>query len=328
MLRAAGAAAPRAADPVQSRPVERLDAFLSHLRDGRNASPLTLRAYAGDMRRFAAFLKEVGASSAARAGPAEIKRFAAELAAAGHARTSVARRLAAVRSYYAFLLRSGVVEANPATVVRTPKVRRKLPRALTDAQITRLLEAPSGNSFVAVRDRAALELLYSAGLRNAELCGLTLDRLDVADGTCLVRGKGDKERLALVGGPARRALEEYLPLRAACARAGAGAFVFLNRLGTPLSDRSLRRVLERRLVKADLPAGVTPHTLRHTFATHLLEHGANLKEVQELLGHKHLSSTQIYTHLAPEHLRAAYDAAHPRARSAAPRPAAERAAEA
>jgi integrase/recombinase XerC len=291
--------------------------FLAHLKHGRRVSVHTLRAYEGDLRRFASFLEDRGATSSLQAGPAEVKRYAADLLAGGQARTSVARRLAAVRTYYSYLLLEGRIELNPASVVRAPRVRRKLPRALTSAEIERLLNAPVGVKFVVFRDRAALELLYSAGLRNAELCGLTFDRLDLDQGLCRVFGKGAKERLAIVGSHARRALEAYLPHRKLQAKAGAGDFVFLNHLGTPLTDRSLRRVFERHLVKADLPEGVSPHTLRHTFATHLLEHGANLKEVQELLGHKHLSSTQIYTHLAPEHLRAVYDAAHPRARATA-----------
>jgi integrase/recombinase XerC len=295
--------------------VERVDEFLEHLRLGRRLSEHTLRAYAGDLRRYAAFLRTVGAATPQDAGPAELKRFAADLLGEGLARTGVARRMAAVRTFYKYLLRAGVVDADPSRAVRTPKVRRKLPRALTDAEIARLLAAPADDTFVHARDRAALELLYSAGLRNAELTGLDMDRLDLAGGLCRVMGKGSKERLAVVGSFAKKAFEDYLPYRAAILKPAAGEAVFLNRFGTRLDGRSLRRVLERHLVRADLPDGTTPHTLRHTFATHLLERGAALKEVQELLGHRHLSSTQVYTHLSPEHLRAVYDAAHPRARA-------------
>ena len=297
--------------------MDRLPEFLDHLRLGRRVSPHTLRAYDGDLRRFAAHLETTGASGPGAAGPAEIKRYAAELLADGAARTSVARRLAAVRTFYKYLVQTGAVESDPAAVVRTPSVRRKLPRALTAEEIGRLLAAPTGSSFQARRDRAALELLYSAGLRNAELVGLDLDRLDLEQGLCRVLGKGRKERLAVVGRFAQSALAEYLDVRRTVVKPEAGGAVFLNRFGTRLDGRSLRRVFARYLVKADLPDGVTPHTLRHTFATHLLEHGASLKEVQELLGHRHLSSTQIYTHLTPAHLREVYDAAHPRARAAA-----------
>jgi integrase/recombinase XerC len=296
-----------------------LDSYLRHLRDARRVSPHTFRAYEGDLRRFATFLDEAGIGGVADVKASDLKAYAASLLGEGAARTSVARRVAAVRGFFRHLVLTGALDGDPTTAVRTPKARRKLPRALTTDQLERLLAAPTGDGFLAVRDRAALELLYSGGLRNAELVGLKLEDLDLPSGLCRVMGKGARERVAVVGRYARRAIEAYLPLRAAAARAGAGTRVFLNRLGTPLSDRSLRRVLERLLVKADLPQGVTPHTLRHTFATHLLERGANLKEVQQLLGHRHLSSTQIYTHLSPEHLAAAYDAAHPRAKAARPK---------
>jgi integrase/recombinase XerC len=294
--------------------VDGIAEFLEHLRAARRVSPHTLRAYEGDLRRFVAHAAAAGAVRAADVGPAEIKRYAAALLSEGAARTSVARRLAAVRTFYKFLSAAGAVDADPASVVRAPAVRRRLPRALDDDAVARLLAAPRGESFLARRDRAALELLYSAGLRNAELVGLDLDRLDLDRGLCRVLGKGRKERLAVVGSYAQRALRDYLDVRAEVVRPAAGGAVFLNRFGTRLDGRSLRRIFARHLVRADLPAGTTPHTLRHTFATHLLERGASLKEVQELLGHRHLSSTQIYTHLTPEHLRAAYEAAHPRAR--------------
>ena len=174
---------------------------------------------------------------------------------------------------------------------------------------------------MAVRDRAALELLYSAGLRNAELVGLAVGDVDLKEGLARVLGKGRRERLAVVGSHAVRAVQDYLPVRAAKAKAKAKDRLFLNHLGTALTSRSLCRMLERYLVRADLPSGTTPHSLRHTFATHLLEGGASIREVQDLLGHKHLSSTQIYTHLSPEHLRKVYEASHPRARTRAARKA-------
>ncbi|HYC79265.1 MAG TPA: tyrosine recombinase XerC [Planctomycetota bacterium] len=290
--------------------------FLEHLRLGRDASPHTVRAYGGDLERFVAWLGDRGAASPLDAGPPEIKRFAASLLEEGRARTTVARRMAAVRAFYRHLVRAGRVEVDPSTSVRSPKTRRRLPRALTSDEIERLLGAPRGDGFTASRDRAALELLYSAGVRNSELCGLRLADLDLRAGVARVLGKGRRERLAVVGSYARRAVEAYLPARAAACRNTGCDRVLVNRFGGPLSDRSLRRVFERWILKADLSA-VTPHTLRHTFATHLLERGAHLKEVQELLGHRRLSSTQIYTHVTPEHLRRIYESAHPRARAAA-----------
>ncbi|MEY2742697.1 MAG: hypothetical protein RIS21_1065, partial [Planctomycetota bacterium] len=203
--------------------------------------------------------------------------------------------------------------SDPGSLLRLGRPRRRLPRALDDAAVLRLLSAPTGDDFVPTRDRAVLELLYSAGLRNAEAAGIRLDDLDLRGGIVRIMGKGRKERLAIVGSHARAALDAWIATRRGRAKAGHEQWLFLNRLGTKLTSRSLNRVLERWIVRADLPAKTTPHTLRHTFATHLLERGATLREVQELLGHRHLSSTQIYTHVSPEHLRRVYESAHPRA---------------
>jgi len=294
-------------------PVRRLNVFLDHLRGTRDVSPHTLRAYASDLGQFVAWLAERGVTDAGKVGYEEVKRWVAGLVGSGLARTSVARKAAAVRAFFRFLVREGEIESDPGSLLRLGRPRRRLPRALDDAAVLRLLSAPTGDDFVPTRDRAVLELLYSAGLRNAEAAGIRLDDLDLRGGIVRIMGKGRKERLAIVGSHARAALDAWIATRRGRAKAGHEQWLFLNRLGTKLTSRSLNRVLERWIVRADLPAKTTPHTLRHTFATHLLERGATLREVQELLGHRHLSSTQIYTHVSPEHLRRVYESAHPRA---------------
>ncbi len=293
--------------------MDHLADFLSHLETGRNVSQHTRLAYESDLGQFTAWLAERGATRPEQVGPPEVKRYMVDLMGKGLARTSVARKISAVRTFFKYLLAQGLVEVDPTTGLRLARERRRLPHALKAKEIGRLLSAPTGATFVAARDRAALEVLYSSGLRNSELCGLRLSDVDMQEGVIRVLGKGRRERLALLGSHARAALEEYLPHRASKVKPEAAPLVFLNHLGTGLTSRSLCRVLERYLVRADLPEGTTPHTLRHTFATHLLEGGAGLRDVQEMLGHLHLSSTQIYTHVSPEHLRRIYEATHPRA---------------
>ena len=295
--------------------MDRLADFIAHLDHGRNVSEHTRLAYESDLGQFSTWLTARGARSVKDVGPTEVKRYVADLLGKDYARTTVARKVSAVRTFFKYLLDEQFVENDPTTFLRLARERRKLPRALNSAEIGRLLNAPVGEGFVAARDRAALELLYSAGLRNAELVGLDVADVDLREGLARVLGKGRRERLAVVGSHAVSAIEAYLPARAAKLKARAKNRLFINHLGTPLTSRSLCRMLERYLVRADLPAGTTPHSLRHTFATHLLEGGASIREVQDLLGHKHLSSTQIYTHLSPEHLRKVYEATHPRART-------------
>ena len=290
-----------------------LDDYLLHLEHGRSVSPHTLRAYRTDLADFIRRIGEDRTRDPARLTAADLKGYLTDLLLEDRSRATVARHAAALRGFFKYCLAEGFVEEDPATSLRTPRRARTLPRVLTQDQVGRLLAAPVGDGFVAVRDRALLETLYSAGLRVSELAALDLRETDLQDGLVRVQGKGDRERLGLLGSHAVEALETYLPLRSAVAQADAGDALFLNRRGTRLDVRSVRRSLDRYVVRADLPGDVTPHTLRHSFATHLLENGAGLKAVQELLGHRHLSSTQVYTHLSPEHLRKAYEAAHPRA---------------
>jgi len=295
----------------------RLEEFTAHLRDERNLSPHTLRAYEREVAQFAEFAgTEMGCRDPRGVSPNVVRAYLAHLHSRRLARISTQRALAAVRTYFRFLGREGVVDANPAKVVPTPRAPRKLPEMVTAPQIAEFLEAlpatPAGR-----RDRAALELLYAAGLRAGELVGLDLDDVDLSRRLARVRGKGGKERLVPFGREAEKALRGYLPDRAAWrsqARApAAGEPLFVNQRGGRLSDRSLRRILDAAVRRVALVHHLHPHTLRHAFATHLLEAGMDLRAIQELLGHASLSTTQRYTHLDLAHLMETYNKAHPKA---------------
>ncbi|HET6573142.1 MAG TPA: tyrosine-type recombinase/integrase, partial [Fimbriiglobus sp.] len=227
----------------------------------------------------------------------------------------IARRLAAVRSFGKFLCREGVLKSNPAQALRGPRQDKKLPHFLTVADTRKLLAAPPDVPPLGRRDRAILETLYSAGLRVSELVGLNLDDADLSDGVLVVRGKGKKERLALLGGPAKAAMAAWLADRAALLadRNRQSPAVFVNKAGGRLTTRSVGRLLAKHLRQAGLDPRTTPHTLRHSFATHMLDAGADIRGVQELLGHKSLSTTQVYTHVTTQRLQQSYHKAHPRA---------------
>ncbi len=296
--------------------------FLDHLRDERNLSPHTRRAYGGDCERFLRFLavdflgEPVGRIRPRQVDRAAVRAFLAHLARGGASRQSQARALSALRSLFRFACREGTLAANPAQGVRTPKQEKKLPRHLRPGEIEELLEAPSADGALALRDRALWEVLYATGLRVGELVSLDWDDIDLGSRVLRVLGKGGKERMVPFGVPARQALaawrERWGELRATTS--GADAPVFLNHRGGRLTDRSVRRLLDATVARAALAAGVHPHTLRHTFATHLLEGGADLRAIQELLGHSSLATTQRYTHVDIERLLAIYREAHPRAR--------------
>ena len=235
---------------------------------------------------------------------------------AGYAKASIARKLASLRSFYRFGQREGWADNNPAKALRNPRKAHKLPHFLTTGEIGKLLAAPPRDLPMGLRDRAILETLYSAGLRVSELVDLNDGDLDFAQGIVRVRGKGRKERLAPLGSYAVRALHKWLKLRQLSPKEpkGRGAPVFVNRFGTRLTTRSVGRMLEKHLRETGLDRRTSPHTLRHSFATHLLDRGADIRSVQELLGHKSLVTTQVYTHVSTSNLRAAYEKAHPRAR--------------
>jgi site-specific recombinase XerD len=309
-----------------------LDRFLLSLR-ARDASEHTLRSYATAVGTYLDWLGERGADwrSPART---DLRAYLARLVGSG-ARTSVSQRLAAIRSFHRFAARSGLAAGDPWGSIATPRLPRRLPRVLELDQIERLLAAvdaaedgaarsPSPVGWaIAIRDRALIEVAYAAGLRISELAAAELSNLDLRRGELRVLGKGRKERIGLLGRPAIAALEAYLddarPALAARHHAAGPEpdAIFLNHEGVPLGVRGLRYRIDRLCRLAGLPAGVSPHTLRHSFATHLLDGGADLRVVQELLGHESLATTQVYTHVSAARLRAAYVDAHPRARSAA-----------
>ena len=294
-----------------------IERFLRFLAAERGASPLTLKSYREDLRQLEEFLRSAGCRKPGDASSVVLRRFAAGLHAAGYAATSVARKLASTRSFYAFGQREGWVPANPAKPLRSPKRARKLPKFLTADEIGRLLAAPRPGQSGGLRDRAILELMYSAGVRVRELVNLDDADLDLRGGTVRVRGKGRRERLGIVGSHARDALGAWLAARprpVAALPRGSSRPLFTNRFGGRLSVRGVARLLEKHLAVAGLTRRASPHTLRHSFATHLLDAGADIRSVQELLGHKSLVTTQIYTHVTTTRLLDAFDKAHPRAR--------------
>ena len=282
--------------------------FLEYLGVERGASPHTLRSYAADLTEFTRFLAEEGIGGLASADARAVRAHVARLHQRRLAKASIARKLAAVRSCFRFLARRGAIGANPARQVRSPRLGRRLPSFLPVDETTVLLSTPPGPATAGARDRALLELLYASGLRVAEACGLDLDDLDEARQTVRVLGKGDKERVVPVGDSALEALAAYLAMRGR--QRGP---LFLNARGGRLTARSAHRIVRAWARRSGLRQRVTPHTLRHSFATHLLGAGADLRVIQELLGHSRLSTTQRYTHVSPEQLMKVYDRAHPRA---------------
>jgi integrase/recombinase XerC len=292
--------------------------FLRHLQVERGASPHTLKGYREDLTAAAEyFADEQGATpDPATLTAVELRGLLSALHDAGFAKTSIARKLAALRSFYRFGQREGWVKSNPARALRNPRKGRSLPHFLTTEDVGKLLAAPPARSPLGLRDRAILETLYSAGLRVSELVGLCDGDVDLSQGIVRVRGKGRKERLAPLGSYAIKALQAWLKVRTVSQREPPGreAPVFTNRFGTRLTTRSVGRMLEKYLAATGLDGRTSPHTLRHSFATHLLDRGADVRSVQELLGHKSLVTTQIYTHVTTANLRAAYEKAHPRAR--------------
>jgi site-specific recombinase XerD len=314
-----------------------LERYLRAL-EARDTSPHTRRAYRSAIARYLAWLADRPGADWRSPGRALLRGYLAELATAGLARSSIASRLAALRSFYRHGRREGWLEGDPWSAVTTPRRPRRLPKVLEVADVERLLDAVGGTASdkgssaaparpldvpIVLRDRAVLELAYAAGLRISELVAARIGDLDLERGELRVLGKGRKERMTLLGRPARAALGEYLEAGrpALVERAGQEPdppVLFLNAAGRPLGVRGLRYRIDRLVQLAGLPEGVGPHTLRHSFASHLLEGGADLRVVQELLGHASLSTTQVYTHVSPGRLRSAYRLAHPRATRQSP----------
>lgn len=285
-----------------------IDKFLRYLQIEREASRHTILNYRLDLVRFAGFLKERNIESV---DYLFIRQFLAELRRSSISKATIGRMLSALRSFFKFLVREGLVETNPVSGVTTPKKDKKLPQFMQEAEVSKLLDSP-GSDMRGLRDKAILETLYSTGMRVSELVGMDTDKCDMISGVIRVYGKGKKERIVPIGEKASEAIRDYInsskSIRSPQSRA-----VFLNLKGGRLTDRSVRRVVEYYIKKISLNENISPHTLRHSFATHLMNRGADLRSVQELLGHASLSTTQTYTHVSTERMKEAYQKAHPRA---------------
>ncbi len=297
------------------------DRFLDHLRGEKNASPYTIRNYRTDLNAFLAFLAARSITDLACVDRPLLRRYLRDLQDRRLVRASIARRVSVVRSFYRYLVREGILATNPLVNLAIPRVERRLPAFLSLDEVTRLLNAPDPATPAGLRDRAILELLYSSGLRISELVSLTTDQVDIPARRAIVRGKGSKERIVLFGEPAIAALLRYVrearPILAGDRQPRA---LFLNAQGDGLSARWVQHLLRVYAPQAGIQRRVTPHALRHTFATHMLDGGADLRVVQSLLGHSSLSTTQVYTHITKAQAQKVYLAAHPRARMGPPDP--------
>jgi integrase/recombinase XerC len=306
--------------------------FLDYLRLEKHFSDYTIKSYGADLIQFGQFLMgEIGCGPnndrvmppaelplderQLNCDPMIVREFLAYLYGQNYTKSTTARKLATLRSFYKFVVRRGLLSVNPLSTIRTPKQEKRLPRCLDLEQVQKLLDAPGDSDILSARDKAMLEVLYSSGIRVSELVDLNTEDIDLTEGVLRVRGKGRKQRLTPIGSQAISAVKRYFDLRASDTRLQGDKVtrVFLNKHGQPLSTRSVRRKLDKYLVVAGLDPGISPHTLRHSFATHLLNNGADLRSVQELLGHQSLSTTQVYTHLTTSRLKQVYDQAHPRA---------------
>ena len=307
-----------AARDLPQSDVALIDGFMDHLALERHLSPATVEAYRRDLSQLAAFLRRARRDLPG-AGIDDLRRFLAQLTSLGYARASIARRVGAIHTFYRWAVSSGAVAEDPAALLGRPKVISRLPVVLRVAEAAALVEAPDAGedgseveSAVALRDRAILELMYGSGLRVSEVAGVTVDRVDLDRGRVTVVGKGDKEREVPLGDPARQAVVAWLTVRSVLAP-GEGDELFINRRGRPIGPRDIRRLVGRYGRAALSGRRVTPHTLRHTFATHLLEGGADIRAVQEMLGHASVATTQRYTHVSRSRLFEAYEQSHPRA---------------
>lgn len=293
-----------------------IDKFINYLKIEKNASEHTIVNYSIDLRDFAAFAGGAGSShgetSVESVNYLFLRKYLARMKEKSYSKRTVARKLAVLRSFFKFLYREGYIKTNPSSGIYTPKLDKKLPIFLDTNEVSRLIEAPDEKDLTGLRDRAVMETLYSTGMRVSELAHMSLNDVDFIGGVIKVFGKGKKERLAPIGDKALRSIRNYLNKRGA-AKLNDKKAVFLNKDGGRLTDRSVRRIIEKYIKRVSTREGVSPHTLRHSFATHLLDRGADLRSVQELLGHMNLSTTQIYTHVTTERLKEVYDKAHPRA---------------
>jgi integrase/recombinase XerC len=300
-----------------------IERFLNHLDVERNFSEQSLRAYATDLRQFAEFLDEKALPDLTTLDNLALRGYLARMSEANYGRRSIARKLASVRSLFRFMHRRGEIADNPAKLLRTPKLARNLPSFLDEQQVTVLLSTPDPATWSGLRDKAILELLYATGLRVSELVKLQLNDLEFSRGSLRTLGKGRKERILPLLPAAISAIQTWFTVRERPPRSRSGtikagiANVFINQRGGALTDRSVRRQIDQYVKHAAINCKVTPHTLRHSFATHLLNHGADLRDVQELLGHAHLATTQVYTHVTTARMIDVYEHAHPSAKKSA-----------
>ncbi|MDP8212044.1 MAG: tyrosine recombinase XerC [Candidatus Zapsychrus exili] len=282
-----------------------IDKFLSYLEIEKNYSEHTILNYRLDLEEFFKFIDNVQIE---KVDYLRLRRFLAHLRSYNHKPRTLSRKLSSLRSFFKFLHREGHVKNNPATLLMSPKLDKPLPKFMSEEDMVKFIEAPSKKTLAGKRDKAILEALYSSGMRVSELVGLDISDIDFIGNIIKAKGKGKKERLVPVGDKAIMAIKEYLDSRKEKKDA-----VFLNKSGTRLSDRSVRNIVNKYMLAASLIQNISPHVLRHSFATHLLDRGADLRSVQELLGHVNLSTTQIYTHVTTDRLKKVYDKAHPRA---------------
>ncbi len=289
--------------------------YINYLEAERRASPYTVRNYKTDLLDFFSFLKQKEIGLLEEVDRQVLRDYLANLTKQGIAKASIARKLSAIRSFYRYLLREKIISTNPVEEASSPKLDKRLPSFLTPDEVERLLQAPDLSTPQGQRDRALLELLYASGLRVSELASLTLGQISLDTNEIRVLGKGSKERMVLMGEPAAEALRSYLEQgRPKLVRGKRNDALFLNRYGQRLAERQVQRILQQYAKKSGIGKRVHPHLLRHTFATHLLDGGADLRVVQELLGHARLSSTQIYTHVTKSQAKKTYLSAHPLAR--------------
>ncbi|MCX5667556.1 MAG: tyrosine recombinase XerC [Candidatus Omnitrophica bacterium] len=285
-----------------------IDKFINYLKIEKNASNHTIINYTIDLKAFSLFLGRAGIDSVDHL---VLRRFLADLRGKNYSKRTIARKLASLRSFFKFLYREGHIKSNPITAISSPKLDKKLPKFLDVGKVTKLILSPDVKKESGLRDRAILETLYSCGIRVSELVGLDIDDIDFISGVIKVLGKGRKERIVPIGDTAILSIRKYTEGRDA--RAKEKGPVFLNSRGSRLTDLSVRRVIDKYIHACSIEENISPHSLRHSFATHLLDRGADLRSVQELLGHMNLSTTQIYTHVTMERLKSVYDKAHPRA---------------
>jgi len=303
-----------ASQAKKSRPEVLRDSFLIYLRDLRNASPHTLRNYSADITAFFGFLRRISPTYELKyVDRSTVRSYLTQLHVDRKAKATMQRKLSALKSFFRYLVREGHLDRNALSAVRSPKGESRLPGFLDTDEVVRLIESPDRSNLLGLRDRAILELLYSAGIRVSELVGLNIEDVDLIGEVAKVRGKGKIQRISPMGRYAALALSDYLNSPKRRQRNSPGDAVFLNRAGARITTRSVARIVNKYVRQTALKTGTSPHTLRHTFATHLLNAGADLRSIQELLGHKSLATTVIYTHVSTEKMQEVYTKSHPRA---------------